>query len=164
MRDAASPWPAPNEVTEFDDLVRQALHALAEKDERNDREHGLPETSRFVVNDQSIDFYDRSEAHCLTASVIFIGTYAESAHSWMWAWCNESFPAAAREESLVLKELTRATGQMLFSEETLDDISPLRPWKFTALAVKHLGALGSYSYGDEPRVYVAIMKFSPPLH
>jgi len=151
-------------MTEFDDLVWQALHALAEKDERNNLEHGLPEISRFVVNDQSIDFYDRAEAHYLTASVIFIGTYAESAHSWMWAWCNESFPAAAREESLVLKELTRATGQMLFSEETLEDISPLRPWKFTALAVKHLGALGSYSYGDEPRVYVAIKRFSPVLH
>jgi hypothetical protein len=151
---------------EFEDLVVEALHALAEKDEGNDLKYGLAEKTKSISNIQehTISFYDKSDILYLTATIMYIGSYHKRTRSWLWAWQNKGLSSKEREESAVLKELTMLTGQALFSEDLLENMDPLTPLRFTALAVKHFGALGSYNYGDGLRMYVAIMKFNSILH
>ena len=84
-----------------------------------------------------------------------IGTYSAEQQSWLWAWANEEFPAAAREASERIQLLHTITGFRIFvspgtgsSTSDADD--------FAALAVHCIGAIGLFRVPGNPTLLLAV--------
>lgn len=94
--------------------------------------------------------------------IVPVGTHSKQYQTWLWAWANEDFPAAARAASAKLKELYEPTKFRMFVDDGIEADS-LDAQDFTAMAVHHLDAMGFYRIPEDegPTLYLAVLKPLP---
>ena len=87
-----------------------------------------------------------------------IGTYSATYQSWLWAWANEEFPAAAHAAALPLQALHEVTGFQMFLDPGMparvSDVEDL-----VALAIHRLDAAALFRVqpvSDCPTLYLAV--------
>lgn len=160
----------PMSSAEFDAFVVTARSELDAKQDRLSTEYdlGAAESWFFDQATAKLQFFDDRQHLMVEAEVIDAGSYSPRSSSWKWAWGNDSVLPALRKEAEKLKELEAITGLELFGEahafEVDDEDSA---WDLTAMAVKHLGALGCYrapSKEDGPVLFLLIMKIRAFQH
>lgn len=80
----------------------------------------------------------------------------------MWGWANNSLIPARRERASALKALADQTGEGLFARPGLFPIKdePMA-WDLSAIAVRHLGALGVFRAHGRFIAFLAIMSVEP---
>jgi hypothetical protein len=149
---------------EFDAFVEAANAELEAKQDQLGEEYGMGSFSRWHFDQATakLTFFDEKDQLALEADVIDIGSYATKSNTWMWAWGNESVLPDLRKKSEKLKELEALTGVGIFGEEHAFSIEDeATAWELTAVAVKHLGAMGCYrapSSTGGPQSFLAITR------
>lgn len=84
-----------------------------------------------------------------------IGTHNDQHQTWLWAWANESFSAAARDASGATKSLYDVTGFKVFAEVGIDASSG-DAQDLTACAIHALDAIGFYRCPSDATLYLAV--------
>jgi hypothetical protein len=104
--------------------------------------------------------YDMDNQTLSIGSVVYgmtpIGTYSPDHKTWLWAWANDAFPAAAREGSAEIQVLHGTTGFRVFidpgipcSAKDADDL--------VALAVHALDARAFFRCpSNDPTLFLAV--------
>jgi hypothetical protein len=113
--------------------------------------------------------YEMADGTLIIGDAIFsmtpIGTYSPAHNSWLWAWANEDFPAAARTASARIQSLHTVTGFRVFIDAGIKTSSE-DAQDLAALAVHLLGAIGFFRCpldGPGPVLYLAVHETSQPL-
>jgi len=156
---------------EFQGFLDAATAELQEKQEKLIADYGLDDASTWGFDQatEKLQFFDEQKRMVVEAEVIDAGSYSPKSITWKWAWSNESVLPELRKKAERLKELTAITGAELFGEPLAFEIDDENmAWELTAMAAKHLGALGCYrapSKKEEgPVIFLLIMKIRKIEH
>jgi hypothetical protein len=86
-----------------------------------------------------------------------IGTFSAERCSWLWAWANEDFPAAARQAAAPIQSLREVTGFAVFALPGIG-ASAVDAQDFVAFGVHALEATGFFRCPREggPTLYLAV--------
>jgi len=148
--------------TEFQAFIGAANDELRRKQNAMRDEHGFGTFASWWIteNGDILQFFNESDRLALEASFIVVGTYAPADNTWKWAWSDASIDLPVQERVAKLKELEGITGIRMFGRGDAFEINgePMA-WELTAMAVKHLGALGCYmlpAASGEPASFLAI--------
>jgi len=160
----------PMSDAEFQEFLDAATAELRQKQETLSNEYGLAEAATWGFDQASekLQFFDEQKRMVVEADVIDAGSFSPKSNSWKWAWANESVLPPLRKKAERLKELEDITGIELFGNPLafeIDDES--MAWELTAMAARHLGALGCYrapAKGDSPMIFLLIMKIRKVEH
>jgi len=129
------------QLTEF---IQQCQSELEQKQSYLVEEFGLGKYQRFDVQlDKEVIEFKASGTVKVVAKIIPIGSFAERAGTWMWAWANPSIPELLQNKSSKLKELKRITGIKIFEKETLVADEKMS-WEIAAMSCHYLRAKGCY--------------------
>lgn len=151
------------EDAEFDSFVASARAEFEAKQDELTRCYGFGTFERWSLDleSQKLRFSNSAGAPAVEADVIAIGSFSSRSSSWKWGWSSEQLPASARERALPLKELAAVTGFDLFANPAAFQVADEEmAWELTAMAVRHLGALGAYrapSAGKPLVTFVAVV-------
>ena len=108
-----------------------------------------------------LQFFNQANQIVLEADIIHVGSYSAKSNTWKWGWSNDSVLPCLRQKTETLKELESITGYDLFGSEAAFEVEDeSQAWELTAIAVKHLGAIGCYrapsSEEGGPATFLAI--------
>ena len=148
----------PMSEEEFEEFLATALEELDAKQEELIHAYGLSTYAKFGFDQEqaSLDFRNAEGAIQLRARVVPIGSWSSKSNTWKWAWSNEGILQRLREQSAPLRDLATATGLKIF-ESPVCKADEHMAWELTAMAIRHLGALGTYRVPGEPsNLYLAI--------
>lgn len=145
---------------QFDALMDEALIAFNAKQDHLDKTYGLSAASRWVFSDktQKLHLMDAADQPYFEADAIEIGMFNTNASGWLWAWANPGVSPAARARSERLKELAEVTGYEVFETGRgmrLPDLA--MAWRLTAMAVRHLDAMGAYRLPSADGVFMGFV-------
>ena len=149
---------------EFQEFLDAATAELRQKQETLSNDYGLADAATWGFDQASekLQFFDEQKRMVVEADVIDAGSYSPKSNSWKWAWANESVLPALRKKAERLKELQDITGMDLFGDPMAFEIDDeAMAWELTAMAARHLGALGCYrapANGEGPVIFLLIMK------
>jgi len=146
-----------------DEFVATSVAELQSKQELLESTYGIGSHAHFWFDQPSgtLEFRDTAGQPHLTASIIPIGSYSAKSGTWMWAWANKTILPALRERAKRLRDLAAVTGMKLLAQDLIN-VEPDMPWEITAMAVRHIGAMGAYrAPGKGSDLYPAIMKVTP---
>lgn len=131
---------------EFELFLTSANAELKDKQAHLTRAHGFGSHKRWMFeNDKAkLQFFNHDDKLVLEADIIDIGSYSPSAATWKWAWAYESIKPELKAESLRIKELEEITDLVIFGEKEPFEADEYLAWELTAMAVKHLDAMGCY--------------------
>jgi hypothetical protein len=153
---------------EFGDLRDLASAELAAKQQRLRADYDIGTYPRWWFDQAraKLQFLDATDAVVVEADVIHIGSFSPASGTWCWAWANASVVPALRARALPIKELAEITQFDVFLEEGSFEVDEPMAWELTALAVKHLGALGCYRAPMSTGVYTFLalvqLQVDPP--
>jgi len=156
--------------TEFEQFVETARSELEAKQDRLIADFGLGDADSWFFDQatEKLQFFDDQKRLLVEADVIDVGSYSPKSISWKWAWGNESVLPALRQKAEKLKELEAITGLELFGEPHAFEVDDENTaWDLTAMAARHLGALGCYrapSKEDGPVLFLLVMKIRSFQH
>lgn len=99
-----------------------------------------------------------------TFPITVVGTHSPGHQTWLWAWANEDFPAAARAAAARLQPLAEFTGFRVFLEPGVP-AGAADAYDLTVLAVHHLGGIGFFRVpaADAPTLYLAVHEPDPEV-
>ena len=131
---------------EFELFSTAATTELKEKQAHLTQSYGFGSHKRWMFeNDKAkLQFFDHDDKLVIEADIIDIGSYSPSASTWKWAWAYESINPALKAESLRIKELEEITDLTIFGEKEPVEADEYLAWELSAMAVKHLNAIGCY--------------------
>jgi hypothetical protein len=157
------PEAAMQDEIDIDEFLAASVAELQEKQESLATAYGIGRYARYWFDQPSgtLEFRDADEQPHLSAEIVPIGSYSAKSGTWMWAWANQSILPGLRERADCFRELAGITGVELLSHEVIE-VEPDTPWEITAMAVRHIGAMGAYrAPGRASDLYLAIMKVTP---
>lgn len=149
--------------SETEGFVVSSVAALQEKQDALADAYGIGRYTRFWFDQPSgtLEFRDEREEPSLSAEVIPIGSFSPRSKTWMWAWANNSILPALRERANRFRGLAEVTGMPLLAQEVLN-VTEEMPWEITAMAVRHIDAIGAYrAPGRASDLYLAIIRVFP---
>ena len=131
---------------EFELFSTAATTELKEKQEHLTKSYGFGSHKRWMFeNDKAkLQFFDHDDNLVIEADIIDIGSYSPSASTWKWAWAYDSINPALKADSLRVKELEDITDLTIFGEKEPVEADEYLAWELSAMAVKHLNAMGCY--------------------
>ncbi|MDR2013393.1 MAG: hypothetical protein LBQ20_10260 [Rhodanobacter sp.] len=145
--------------SEFDTYLAQAVGELEAKQATLVATYGLGWGSHnkfFADYAAGTLTFLEGDVPQVKAFIIPVFTHIPSKQNLLWAWANEAFPLAVREQSSQIKELQSITGFELFTNERVE-CDESTAWELTALACKCLSAAGAYRIPHgEKHAYVLI--------
>jgi hypothetical protein len=147
---------------QFDAFVASAVSELKAKQETLSERWGLGRFARYLFEQStaSLQFFDATGLERVRATVIPLGSYASRSRTWQWAWANESFLEPLRASAGALRNLHGVTGFPVFAAPTFNADADMAG-EISAMAVKHLGALGCYrAPAATSDLYLAIMQIA----
>jgi hypothetical protein len=131
---------------EFELFSTAATAELKEKQAHLTTSYGFGSHKRWMFeNDKAkLQFFDHNDKLVIEADIIDIGSYSPSASTWKWAWAYDSISPALKVDSLRIKELEEITDLTIFGEKEPVEADEYLAWELSAMAVKHLNAIGCY--------------------
>ena len=131
---------------EFDQYREESLADLRRKQRMLSATYGLGEWKDFWYEQETskLQFKDATGTVRVEAVVLPIGSFSSKSNTWLWSWANESLINTARARSERIKELYEITGLELFRNTGSGDFDEEMAWEITAMAVRHVNALGCY--------------------
>jgi Family of unknown function (DUF6882) len=129
---------------EFDNFLADALEELQAKQSALTAKYRLGEHGRFVVDlEQGVLTFFQNERPTVEAEIVPLATHVPDKSSLKWAWADEQYPPAVRQEASGARCLHGITGFELFTNEFVE-CDEAMAWEFAALACKVLGKAGAY--------------------
>lgn len=144
---------------EFAGFLNTAVDDLQAKQDSLADSHGLGSYEQFWFDQEqaSLDFRNAEGVTLVRARVVPVGSWAPRNKTWKWAWSNESLLPVLRDQSASLRALVDHTGMPVF-ERPIFEADEAMAWELTALAVRHLGAIGAYrAPSSTSNLYLAVM-------
>jgi hypothetical protein len=131
---------------DFDLFLTSANAELKEKQTHLTETYGFGTHKRWMFenNKAILQFFDNDDKLVVEANIIDIGSYSPANKTWKWAWAYESIAPELKEQSLRIKELEDITDLVVFAEKEPFEADEYLAWELTAMAVKHLSAMGCY--------------------
>jgi len=75
----------------YSDLMQKATEYTSRRNQEVRETWSLGELPRFDWDQQQGEFrFSRNGTVCIVADIQFIGSWSETAGTWLWAWANES--------------------------------------------------------------------------
>lgn len=106
---------------QFEDFLQQCTLEMREKQKGLEKEYGLKAYTKYLFDQKTKTLQLRNDADkVLVFDVSCIGSWAPKDQIWIWAWANDNFLQAIREEAEQLKALSAVTGHEVFSREGFD--------------------------------------------
>lgn len=144
---------------EFEAFLDTALDELEHKQDQLKADFGLGRYPRFWFDQPSgtLEFRDAAGTLRVIADVIPVGSHSRRSGTWTWAWAHEILLPALRKSAEPLQKLEAVTGLGAFLKATVPVEDDEMAWELTALAVRHLGAIGAHKTpGQASDLYLAI--------
>ena len=131
---------------EFELFLASANQELNEKQAHLTNTFGFGSHKRWMHenNKATLQFFNHEDKLVIEADVINIGSYSPSTSTWKWAWAYESISPEMKLASMRLKELADITDLVVFGEQEPFEADEYLAWELSAMAVKHLDAMGCY--------------------
>ena len=148
---------------EFETFLTAANEEIKVKQEILTKTYGFGTHQRLMFeNDKAkLQFFNHDDKLVIEADIIDVGSYSPCANTWKWAWAYENINPTLKADALRIKELEEITDLVVFGEDKPFEADEYFAWELTAMAVKHLNALGCYrAFSSARNVYLffAIME------
>jgi len=125
----------------------EAVHQLQTKNARLDADFRLGEWPRwdYDLDAGTLVFSERGITR-VVAEIQIAGSTSKNAGNWLWAWANESLPAALVTDSQTARGfgVEHGIGELTQECVTNGDLNALG-WELSAVAVRICNTLGAYS-------------------
>lgn len=143
---------------QFDSFLDYCYDNLEEKQAKLFEEYGIGNFGEYWFNqEESILQFKSNDQVELEFNIIFIGSWARSSNSWVWAWANKKMTDNVKDNSLKIKELQKVTGFDIFSNPSFECDENMAH-ELTSFAVEQLKAKGMYiSPSGNTQLFMAIM-------
>jgi hypothetical protein len=155
----------------FETLQQEANDELEEKQTSLRQTYALGEMKRwwFEQRTAKLQFFDNLDHMVLEVDVVDVGSFAPTSSTWKWAWSNSSVRPELRQKAEPFKQLQAITGDDLFTNDKAFVVDgETAAWELTAMAVKHIAALGCYrapsSQPGGPHTFLAITAIANSDH
>ena len=127
--------------TQYEKLIADARSHTNQKIEAAKQKYGLGTYSRFEIDlpSAAIRFLDDKGAEKIRSDIQVAGTWDAASTAWLWAWDNDSIPAAARSKLSRVQEFGEKN-QLEYVAYSFDNCDEGHAWSMASLAAELLEA------------------------
>lgn len=144
---------------QFEDFLEECYREINEKQKLLNKEYHLNTYTKYLFNHkaQTIQF-ENDENQVLKFEIACIGSWAPKDKVWIWAWANDDFTQAIRDEGSKLKDLGKLTGHQVFTREGFE-CEEIVARDLAYMSIHQLEAIGIYRIeAEDSYVFLAIKK------
>lgn len=144
---------------QFEDFLQKCYSYTTEQQKALNEQYHLNTYTKYIFDQKTKTIQLKKDGNeVLEFEVACIGSWAPKDNVWIWAWANENFSQAIREEGAKLKELSDLTGHEVFAREGFE-CEEVVARDLAYMGVYQLGAIGIYRIeAEDSYVFLALNK------